>query len=240
MTAQADGPGASFGLDTYSSVASVQRLYDRWARLYDWNPVLALVRPARRQAVESMGLSDGDTVVDMGTGTGANLAFLREAVGETGRVIGVDISPRMLARARDRVRSMGWQNVTLIEGDIRDPPLAGPIDGVLSAFVMVMYDDPDRLIDRWVDELGVATVASLYSQPSRRRYGPLVNGLLGLYLVAFEEGWNLAESGPGPLGILERRGRRVREAVRDRTTRVEQHTMLFGLVELTVGHTESA
>lgn len=229
------GPVASEpGLDAESSVRAVRRLYDRWARVYDWNPVLGLVRPARRAAVDAMGLSPGDTVVDMGTGTGANLAFLQAAVGPGGHVIGVDLSPRMLERARRRVARRGWRNVSLVEGDIRDPPIAGPVDGILSAFVVVMYSDPDRLISGWVDRLDPGTIANLYAGPSHRWYGPVVNGLLALYLAAFEEGWSLGDD-PGPLEIITARGGRGRQDLGDRADRFEADDLVFGLVRLDVG-----
>ena len=221
------------GLDAGSAVSDVRALYDRWARVYDWNPVLALVRPARRRAVEAMGLSAGDTVLDMGTGTGANLPFLRRAVGSTGHVVGVDLSPRMLDRARARVDDAGWRNVTLLEADMRDPPVSAPVDAVFSGFVVVMYADPGRLIDAWADRLEPVTIANLYAGPSRRAYGPVVNPLLGLYLRTFEEGWDL--EGGGPVGVLERRGERARRSLDDAATTVEHRDLALGLARLDVG-----
>lgn len=230
------GPRANEpGLDTGSSVASVRSIYDRWSPVYDWNPALALVRPARRRAVTAMALSAGDTVVDMGTGTGANLPLLREAVGPSGHVIGVDVSPGMLNRARRRVDRSGWRNVTLVEGDIREPPVEGPVAGILSAFVVVIYADPDRLIESWVDRLNPGTVANLYAGPSGRWYGPAVNGLLSVYLRVFEEGWSLTGDGPNPLRVIASRGERARTALAGRSEGFETDDLAFGLVTLDVG-----
>lgn len=226
------------GFDERSSVGAVQDLYDRWASLYDWNPVLHLVRPARRRAIAAMDLAPGDTVVDMGTGTGANLTLLRNAVGPEGRVIGVDISPRMLDRARTRVDEAGWANVALVEGDIRDPPLDGPVDGILSTFVVVMYADPGRLIETWARYLLDGTMANLYAGPSARRYGPAANALLGLYLRLFEEGWDTASEGPGPLDVLAARGERARTALDALADDVEHDSPVFGLAQLDVGRFE--
>lgn len=225
-----DGPNAG-GLRP----ASIRELYDRWAGIYDWNPVLALVRPARRRAVASMGLAPGDTVVDMGTGTGANLPFLRAAVGPGGHVIGVDLSPGMLDRARRRVARHGWDNVTLLEGDVRDPPLSGPVDGILSAFVVVMYPDPAELIEAWAAHLDGGAMANLYAGPSRRWYAPAVNAPLRLYLRLFEEGWETAPDGPSPLGVLASRGERARATLAARASRVTHETAVFGLAQLDVG-----
>lgn len=239
MSPQGD-PDRTPGLTDASVVDAVRQLYDRWATLYDWNPVLALVRPARRRAVRQMDLSSGDTVVDMGTGTGANLPFLREAVGPEGAVIGIDVSPEMLDRARDRVDDAGWENVTLVEGDIRDPPLAGPVDGILSSFVIVMYDQPGRLVETWAEFLDGGPLANLYAGPSQRRVvAPAVNALLELYLRLFEEGWGTAAADSGPLGLLARRGERARAALERSSGRVEHDAAVFGLVRLDVGRIDA-
>lgn len=238
MTRQAD-PDRRPGLTDGSTVDAVRELYDRWATLYDWNPVLPLVRPARRRAVDRMELAPGDTVVDMGTGTGSNLPFLREAVGAEGAVIGVDVSPEMLDRARRRVDDAGWENVTLVEGDIRDPPLEGPVDGILSSFVIVMYAEPGRLLETWAGLLDVGPLANLYAGPSDRHVGPAVNALLGVYLRVFEEGWGTAEEGSSPLDVLARRGERARAALERSARSVEHDTSVFGLVQLDIARFDS-
>lgn len=230
MTSGRADPDRSPGLSGHSSVETVRELYDRWAGLYDWNPVLALVRPARRRTVERMALSPGDTVVDMGTGTGANLPVLSEAVGPEGTVIGIDVSPRMLARARARVDDAGLENVTLLEGDIRDPPIDGTVDGILSTFVVVMYADPAELVETWAGYLETGSLANLYAGPSDRAAAPVVNALLGLYLRLFEDGWDMGSDGPSPLAVLARRGRRARHALDGVASSCRHHAHLFGLV----------
>jgi SAM-dependent methyltransferase len=85
------------GRRTWNLVSSTHHggIFDRLsAPLYD---------PASRH----LALRPGEAVLDIGCGTGAMLVPLREAVGERGRVVGVDYSPRMLARARDVVRDNG-------------------------------------------------------------------------------------------------------------------------------------
>lgn len=214
---------------------AIRSLYDRWARVYDWNPVLALVRPTRRRAVEAMALEAGDSVVDLGTGTGANLPFLRAAVGPEGRIVGVDASPGMLARARARVDNRGWENVHVLEGDVRDPPIAEPVDAVCSAFVAVIYDDPRPLLEAWaalLDDGGV--LANLYAGPSRRPYGVVPNALLRAYLRVFEAGWEVAP-GTTPLEVIARRGERARAAMTDLAETATHEALVSGLVHLDVG-----
>jgi len=111
---------------------SISSRYDRIAGLipiFDWLFFQALGFRAR--AVERLDLKPGDRVLEIGCGTGRNLSFLQHAVGPTGRVHGVDLSPGMLARARALCERNGWDNVELIESDAVDYTPPEPLDGVL-------------------------------------------------------------------------------------------------------------
>ncbi|WP_322411085.1 class I SAM-dependent methyltransferase [Microbacterium invictum] len=94
------------------------RRYSAGARWYD---VLSgerwVYRAGRVAGIGLMGLQAGDVVLDLGCGTGLNFPLLRAAVGDSGRIVGVDRSADMLAVARERVAREGWTNVTLIEAD---------------------------------------------------------------------------------------------------------------------------
>ncbi|MEX5303140.1 class I SAM-dependent methyltransferase [Kocuria sabuli] len=74
-------------------------------------------RAGRRAGAAALAPRPGDQVLDVGCGTGLNFALLQEVVGSTGRIVGIDRSPRMLDRARRRVRRRGWRNVILLEAD---------------------------------------------------------------------------------------------------------------------------
>ena len=133
---------------------AVDRFYTRWAGVYD---LLASAAPGigavRRQAVGALALDPGDTVVEMGCGTGANLPYLREAVGPGGAVIGVDLVGGVLDRARSRVDRAGWENVTLLRADATRAPLEGA-DALIGTFIVGMFDAPRRVVGRWCDLLG--------------------------------------------------------------------------------------
>ncbi len=86
--------------------------YRRRAWLYDLE--LALLEPVRQRAVALLALKRGDTVLDVGCGTGLSLPLLRQAVGARGRIVGIEQSPEMIARARQRVAENRWRNVTLV------------------------------------------------------------------------------------------------------------------------------
>lgn len=86
--------------------------YRRRAGLYDLE--LAVFEPVRLRAVAALALAPGDTVLDVGCGTGLSLPLLVDAVGPHGHVVGIEQSPEMLRRARDRVARARWGQVTLV------------------------------------------------------------------------------------------------------------------------------
>ena len=65
----------------------------------------------------------GDTVVDLGSGAGNDCFVARAIAGETGRVIGIDMTPTMIAKARENVARRGFQNVEFYLGEIEKMPL---------------------------------------------------------------------------------------------------------------------
>ena len=103
--------------------------YRAVAGRYDLRTVVG--EPYRRESVRALAAAPGAIVLDVGCGTGLNFQRLQEHVGPDGHVVGVDQSPDMLARARDRVVRHGWDNVTLIESAIEDVQLPERADAAL-------------------------------------------------------------------------------------------------------------
>ena len=125
------------------SVEEVSHRYNRLARFYRLIPVLFLLTPRiRRRAVERLALRSGECSLEIGCGRGANLDLLVSAVGAEGEVIGVDVSPGMLARARRLVERRGWSNVTLLEENAAKLSVDGPVDAVLFGFCYAVI--PER------------------------------------------------------------------------------------------------
>ena len=93
---------------------TVVKRYDRYAPWYRYLEWTILLAPGfRRRAIERIGLQRGERVLEVGCGTGRNLALLRDGVGDAGQVIGIDASPGMLAEARKVVAHGGWDNVVV-------------------------------------------------------------------------------------------------------------------------------
>lgn len=126
-------------------------LYRRRAKRYDlavqlYRLVGLPIDRYRRRAVEALTLRRGDTVVDLGCGTGLNFPFLERAVGPQGRVIGVDLTDEMLERARRRVDNAGWRNVELVKSDMLSYAFPEGVGGVLSTLAITLVPEYDAVI----------------------------------------------------------------------------------------------
>jgi arsenite methyltransferase len=89
----------------------------------------------RARTIVRLAVRPGDTVLDVGSGTGLSLPLLVAAVGPQGRVVGVERSSGMMALARERARAAGWQNVELIEAEMERAALPDGIDAILFHYV---------------------------------------------------------------------------------------------------------
>ena len=108
-------------------------------------------RAAVSLVVEHANLRSDDTVVDLGTGTGAIALALAE---DAGKVVGRDISEGMMERAREKADEQGIENVAFGEGRFRDPDVESA-DVVVSNFAMHhLSDDEKREAIDAIAELG--------------------------------------------------------------------------------------
>ncbi|WP_308467639.1 class I SAM-dependent methyltransferase [Rathayibacter soli] len=118
-------------IETYRKKA---KHYDVTSRLY---PAPGYPQRAQRlRAVRALGLRAGDTVVDIACGTGLNFPLVQEAIGPDGRIVGVDLTDAMLARAQDRVKANGWSNVSLVQADAAEFGFPAEVDAILSTYAL--------------------------------------------------------------------------------------------------------
>lgn len=101
----------------------------------------------RRRAVSRLKLRRDDAVLDVACGRGANLALLVRAVGDTGRVVGVDYSETMLEGAGKLAARKGWSNVEFLRMDAAEMEYEAEFDGAISTLGMTV-------IPRWRKALG--------------------------------------------------------------------------------------
>lgn len=90
-------------------------------------------------------IKPGDTVVDLGSGAGNDAFIARSIVGETGRVIGIDMTVPMLEKANKNVKTLGFTNVEFRLGDIENIPIDTNIaDVVVSNCVMNLVPNKQK------------------------------------------------------------------------------------------------
>jgi arsenite methyltransferase len=90
-------------------------------------------------------LRPGETVLDLGSGAGNDAFIARHEVGPEGRVLGVDMTSEMIAKARGNAAKLGYKNVEFREGQIEQMPVdSGSIDAVISNCVLNLVPDKGR------------------------------------------------------------------------------------------------
>ncbi len=91
-------------------------------------------------------LQPGQTVLDLGSGAGIDCFFAAKKVGETGRVIGVDMTPEMIERATASAKRMDLQNVEFRQGYLEDLPVeANTVDVIISNCVINLSPDKAKV-----------------------------------------------------------------------------------------------
>jgi SAM-dependent methyltransferase len=92
------------------------------------------------------GVKEGDVVVDLGSGAGIDLLIAAKKVGPLGRVIGVDMTDEMIAKARENISAAGLSNTEIRKGIIEDLPVeSGTVDWVISNCVISLSPEKPRV-----------------------------------------------------------------------------------------------
>lgn len=140
------------------STSEVRDRYRRLAPSYDRSLILLRLcgfreRYYRRQAVASLSLRPGDSVVDLGCGTGRNFPMLQAAVGPQGRILGVDLTAGMLRQADRLAAAHRWRNVELVEADAASYDVPRGVGGILSTFAVTLVPTYDDVLRRAAEAL---------------------------------------------------------------------------------------
>jgi ubiquinone/menaquinone biosynthesis C-methylase UbiE len=126
------------------SRAETKALYDKIAKVYDLMSEHT-EGPVREAGLRMLAPRAGETVLEIGFGTGHALVWLARAVGPTGKVHGIDLSDGMLAVTEGLVRHEGVADrVELRTGDATDLPYAADsMDAVFMSFTLELFDTPE-------------------------------------------------------------------------------------------------
>jgi SAM-dependent methyltransferase len=95
-------------------------------------------------------INTGDVVVDIGSGSGLDALIASKLVGPSGRVIGIDMTPEMLSKARAGAKKIGWANVEFRKGLVEDLPLPNDFaDVVISNGVLNLTLNKVNTLREW-------------------------------------------------------------------------------------------
>jgi demethylmenaquinone methyltransferase/2-methoxy-6-polyprenyl-1,4-benzoquinol methylase len=180
------------------------------------------IRRYRELAVGSLGLRPGDTVVELGCGTGANFALLEKAVGPTGTIVGVDLTDAMLAQARRRVTAEGWTNVQLVEADLADYRPPEGVAGALSMLALTLVPEYDTVVERCAGALAAGGRLAILDMKEPSGWPRWLVRLLAWLNRPFGVTLDLAERHPW-------------ESIRLHLVEVEHRELYFGALYLSVG-----
>ena len=121
---------------------AVKTAYRRWAPVYD-NTFGRFASEGRKHAVEIINQSKG-RVLEVGVGTGLSLPAYKRQL----EIVGIDLSPEMLEKARERVSTERLRNVAGLHemdaGDLKFPDAA--FDTVVAMYVMTVVPDPEKVM----------------------------------------------------------------------------------------------
>jgi ubiquinone/menaquinone biosynthesis C-methylase UbiE len=191
------GDAASAGItQRLMNTTFVPTIYERW-----WRPALAQVAKGitgpgmaeeMRIARLLMGLSQGDTVLDVACGPGNFSREFARRAGPEGLVVGIDGSRTMLERGARDLRESALDNLALVRGDAAALPFAdASFDGVCCFAAIHLFEDPFAALDEMTRVLRpggrIALMASVRRQLTARPLKPLVERASGMKVFEQDE-----------------------------------------------------
>jgi len=172
-----DGPDRRAAIESYRRLAAG---YDAscWA-----------VEPGRLESIELLQLRSGQTVLDVASGTGKSFPILAQAVGPTGRVIGVEQSPDMARIAQQRIDELALKNVRQIVAPVEEASIDGPVDALFFHYTHDVLRTPAALVRVFgAARAGARVVVVGYKLPTdwRALFNPWFRHRAKGYLSTFE------------------------------------------------------
>jgi ubiquinone/menaquinone biosynthesis C-methylase UbiE len=173
------------------------------------------------------GLKEGQVVLDIGSGAGADVFPAAQRVGPHGKVIGIDRLPDMLARARATAARLGYQNVEFRLGDALEIPLEdGSVDVVISNCVINLVQDKGEAFRQAYRVLRPGGVLSISDIVTDRNFSP--------GLRSDPQSWAACITGALPeseyLGLITAAGFTGVTATRSQAWAAEDGTQVYSLL----------
>lgn len=168
-------------------VAMVERSYGPDADSYDRST--RAFQSDRSRIVDALPLRGGDVVLDVGCGTGLCFEGLRDRVGSSGAVIGIDQAPNMLSLADERIARHGWENVTIVQSPVETAPIPVVGDAALFCAVHDVLQSPAALsnvFDHLRPGAWVAAGGGKYASEWMGMMNPMIWTLHRPYIRSFD------------------------------------------------------
>ncbi|HEX8324357.1 MAG TPA: methyltransferase domain-containing protein [Tepidisphaeraceae bacterium] len=122
--------------------ASTRKIYDVQSMVYDYT-FGQLVKKRIARAITHMNIQPGETVLDVGIGTGGSMSFYPKHA----RVMGVDLSSGMLREARKKIIDDDYQNITVFQGNALELPFEdSSFDHLFISHVISVVSQPELLV----------------------------------------------------------------------------------------------
>ena len=128
----------------HTSKEEAKKFYDRISGSYDWFGGIFERRPAEK-ALDYLKIQSGETVLEIGFGTGCCLRRMAISVGNSGKACGIDISEGMAQRAIERLNKAHLlDRIELYQGDAAKLPFDDEtFDAVFVSFTLELFDSPE-------------------------------------------------------------------------------------------------
>lgn len=123
---------------------NIKEIYSKLSKTYAFIEE-KFEKDIRTRGLTLLNIKDGEVILEIGFGTGSTLVEMAKAVGDSGKVYGIDLTPKMVELASNRLyRQKLSDKVELNEGDAREMPYKNQMfDGVYLASTLELFDTPD-------------------------------------------------------------------------------------------------
>ncbi len=151
-----------------------------------------LYQTMTRHFFEEAGIDEGMKVLDVGSGAGDLALTIAEMVGQSGKVLGVDVNGKILETARARTKQAGFTNVAFIEGDSRKVELSESFDAVVGRLVLMYMSDPTQALKQLTTHLKPGGIVAFQEadfiafESIKHRDTPILNNLTKWCLDVFK------------------------------------------------------
>lgn len=148
--------------------------YDVFSSIYDTS-LEKLYFQSRKRAIELLDVEDGQVLIDIACGTGANFTHIKETKAEL-EIYGVDFSEGMLRKGQSNIDKNKWKNITLFQADARDltPSYLNKqlnkdlyFDRIICVLGLSVISDWKNVLDRMLDLLkedGKIVIMDVYAE----------------------------------------------------------------------------